>query len=211
MSTLAAPDFRMRAFEVIGCWRIERLRAGHNDSRPGRKPTRDPESAVPTVSAERTAHRSPSTVAEARRATRAFLGTLVHPAIDQEQADTVILIVSEPVPWPRRGSRELRAGQLQPACSQGLPVVIRGSVRLFHRRGSDRPCPASRGPRRRLSRARASSRRRSRSLQALISSARQGQDRGCGPGPAACPLAVGPGQAAAGSGRRSSAWPKRRA
>lgn len=48
-----------------------------------------------TMSAERTAPRSLSAVAEARQATRAFLEALGQPAIGREQADTVVLVVSE--------------------------------------------------------------------------------------------------------------------
>ncbi|MFF3089941.1 ATP-binding protein [Streptomyces nojiriensis] len=48
-----------------------------------------------TMSAERTALRSPSTVAGARQAARAFLEALGQPAIGREQADTVVLVVSE--------------------------------------------------------------------------------------------------------------------
>lgn len=48
-----------------------------------------------TMSAERTALRSLSFVAGARRATRAFLDALGQPAIGPEHADTVILVVSE--------------------------------------------------------------------------------------------------------------------
>lgn len=48
-----------------------------------------------TTSAERTAPRSLSAVAEARQAARAFLGALGQPAIGREQADTVVLVVSE--------------------------------------------------------------------------------------------------------------------
>ncbi|MFE5524540.1 ATP-binding protein [Streptomyces virginiae] len=48
-----------------------------------------------TTSTERTALRSPSTVAGARQATRAFLEALGRPAIGREQADTVVLVVSE--------------------------------------------------------------------------------------------------------------------
>ncbi|MFD9415180.1 ATP-binding protein [Streptomyces goshikiensis] len=48
-----------------------------------------------TMSAERTALRSLSAVAEARQAARAFLEALGQPAIGREQADTVVLVVSE--------------------------------------------------------------------------------------------------------------------
>ncbi|MEY2233837.1 MULTISPECIES: ATP-binding protein [Streptomyces] len=48
-----------------------------------------------TMSAERTALRSPSAVAGARQAARAFLEALGQPAIGREQADTVVLVVSE--------------------------------------------------------------------------------------------------------------------
>ncbi|MEN8655895.1 ATP-binding protein [Streptomyces sp. 21So2-11] len=48
-----------------------------------------------TMSAERTAPRSPSAVAEARQAARVFLEALGQPAIGREQADTVVLVVSE--------------------------------------------------------------------------------------------------------------------
>ncbi|MEU9255427.1 ATP-binding protein [Streptomyces sp. NPDC048270] len=47
-----------------------------------------------TMSAERTALRSQS-AAEARQAARAFLEALGQPAIGREQADTVVLVVSE--------------------------------------------------------------------------------------------------------------------
>ncbi|MFD3805554.1 hypothetical protein ACFWSF_28515 [Streptomyces sp. NPDC058611] len=45
-----------------------------------------------TMSAERTAIRSLSAVAEARQAVRAFLETLGQPAIGPEQADTIVLL-----------------------------------------------------------------------------------------------------------------------
>lgn len=48
-----------------------------------------------TTSAERTALRSPSAVTGARQAARAFLEALGQPAIGREQADTVVLVVSE--------------------------------------------------------------------------------------------------------------------
>ncbi|MFG2716312.1 ATP-binding protein [Streptomyces goshikiensis] len=48
-----------------------------------------------TMSAERTAPRSLSAVAGARQAARAFLEALGQPAIGREQADTVVLVVSE--------------------------------------------------------------------------------------------------------------------
>ncbi|MCY0939835.1 ATP-binding protein [Streptomyces antarcticus] len=48
-----------------------------------------------TMSAERTAMRSLSAVATARQDARAFLETLGHPTIGPEQADTVVLVVSE--------------------------------------------------------------------------------------------------------------------
>ncbi|MFD7030194.1 ATP-binding protein [Streptomyces sp. NPDC059917] len=48
-----------------------------------------------TTSAEHTALGSLSAVAEARRAARAFLGGLGQQALGPEQADTVILVVSE--------------------------------------------------------------------------------------------------------------------
>ncbi|MFG2415590.1 ATP-binding protein [Streptomyces goshikiensis] len=48
-----------------------------------------------TMSAERTVLRSLSAVAEARRAARAFLEALGQPAIGRDQADTVVLVVSE--------------------------------------------------------------------------------------------------------------------
>ncbi|MFD3471251.1 ATP-binding protein [Streptomyces sp. NPDC058682] len=48
-----------------------------------------------TVSAERTALRSLSAVARAHQAARAFLEALGQPAIGREQADTVVLVVSE--------------------------------------------------------------------------------------------------------------------
>ncbi|MFF4427163.1 ATP-binding protein [Streptomyces sp. NPDC001549] len=48
-----------------------------------------------TTSAERTALRPLAAVAEARRAARAFLEALGQPAICREQADTVVLVVSE--------------------------------------------------------------------------------------------------------------------
>ncbi|MFD9454148.1 ATP-binding protein [Streptomyces sp. NPDC059985] len=47
-----------------------------------------------TMSTERTALRPLSAVAEARQATRAFLEAL-GPAVGREQADTVVLVVSE--------------------------------------------------------------------------------------------------------------------
>ncbi|MER6317035.1 ATP-binding protein [Streptomyces sp. NPDC001581] len=48
-----------------------------------------------TMSAERTALRSLSPVAGARQAARAFLEALGQPGIGREQADTVVLVVSE--------------------------------------------------------------------------------------------------------------------
>ncbi|MFE2275643.1 ATP-binding protein [Streptomyces lavendulae] len=48
-----------------------------------------------TMSAERTALRSLSAVAGARQAARTFLEALWQPAIGREQADTVVLVVSE--------------------------------------------------------------------------------------------------------------------
>ncbi|MGW9369588.1 ATP-binding protein [Streptomyces xanthophaeus] len=48
-----------------------------------------------TTSAECTARRPTAAVAEARRAARAFLEALGQPAIGREQADTVVLVVSE--------------------------------------------------------------------------------------------------------------------
>ncbi|MFI8341881.1 ATP-binding protein [Streptomyces sp. NPDC085639] len=48
-----------------------------------------------TMSAERTALRPLATVAGARQAARAFLEALGQPAIGREQADTVVLVVSE--------------------------------------------------------------------------------------------------------------------
>ncbi|MFD9456695.1 ATP-binding protein [Streptomyces sp. NPDC059985] len=48
-----------------------------------------------TMTTERTALRSLSAVAEARQATRAFLEALGQPTIGREQADTVVLVVSE--------------------------------------------------------------------------------------------------------------------
>ncbi|AYV32048.1 ATP-binding protein [Streptomyces sp. CJ_13] len=48
-----------------------------------------------TMSAERTALRSLSAVAQARQAARAFLEALGQPAISPDQADTVVLVVSE--------------------------------------------------------------------------------------------------------------------
>ncbi|MFD5891589.1 ATP-binding protein [Streptomyces sp. NPDC060334] len=48
-----------------------------------------------TMSAERTTLRSLSAVAEARRTARAFLDGLGQPAVGPEQADTVVLVVSE--------------------------------------------------------------------------------------------------------------------
>ncbi|MGW6613365.1 ATP-binding protein [Streptomyces erythrochromogenes] len=48
-----------------------------------------------TMSAERTALRSLSAVAGARQATWAFLEALAQPAIGREQADAVVLVVSE--------------------------------------------------------------------------------------------------------------------
>ncbi|MFE2554082.1 ATP-binding protein [Streptomyces sp. NPDC059355] len=47
------------------------------------------------TSAERTALRPLSAVAEARRAARGFVESLGGPAIGREQADTVVLVVSE--------------------------------------------------------------------------------------------------------------------
>ncbi|MFD9470456.1 ATP-binding protein [Streptomyces goshikiensis] len=48
-----------------------------------------------TMSAERTALRSLSAVAQARQAARAFLEALGQPAISPDKADTVVLVVSE--------------------------------------------------------------------------------------------------------------------
>ncbi|MDX3540805.1 ATP-binding protein [Streptomyces sp. MB09-01] len=48
-----------------------------------------------TASAERTALRSLAAIVEARQAARAFLEALGQPAIGREQADTVVLVVSE--------------------------------------------------------------------------------------------------------------------
>ncbi|MER6257127.1 ATP-binding protein [Streptomyces sp. NPDC001584] len=48
-----------------------------------------------TMHAERTALRPLSAVAQARQAARAFLEALGQPAIGREQADTVVLVVSE--------------------------------------------------------------------------------------------------------------------
>ncbi|MFF4850532.1 ATP-binding protein [Streptomyces sp. NPDC001194] len=48
-----------------------------------------------TTSARRTAPRPLAAVAEARRAARRFLEALGEPAVGREQADTVVLVVSE--------------------------------------------------------------------------------------------------------------------
>ncbi|MFB7781148.1 ATP-binding protein [Streptomyces vinaceus] len=48
-----------------------------------------------TTRARRTAPRPPVAVAEARRAARGFLESLAQPAVGQDQADTVVLVVSE--------------------------------------------------------------------------------------------------------------------
>ncbi|MEU9032599.1 ATP-binding protein [Streptomyces sp. NPDC048383] len=48
-----------------------------------------------TMSAERTAPRSLPAVAEARQAARTFLDALGEPTVGREQADTVVLVVSE--------------------------------------------------------------------------------------------------------------------
>ncbi|MFE9469135.1 ATP-binding protein [Streptomyces virginiae] len=82
----------MRVPEVIGCRRVERLRAGA--PRPG---SRQEGYRQHDDHDERTALRPPAAVAEARRAARAFLEALGQPATGREQAGTVVLGVSEPV------------------------------------------------------------------------------------------------------------------
>lgn len=104
-----------------------------------------------TMSAERTAAlRSQSAVAEARQDARAFLEALAQPAIGREQADMVVLVVSELVRNALRhggGAYTLRLAAHPAPGADPRPRRRDGWIRLAH---GQRPRP----PRRRHGRSR---------------------------------------------------------